>query len=174
MYQWLRFVQILQQKESSGAEAEQNCQVIRDYIAGQRHGWISEGTNARGVKCNGIFDLVASDAGVEGVRSASRPVNEPVQILEAGLRKRVYDNLELWRTGCGDGEDIQRSTPEFECDLPSTESPLTHPITQPLSTTSTHQHTLSLYGLLLAQQPRQNDDNGHHRIFRRPNDGLFW
>jgi len=44
-------------------------------------------------KCNvvgkGAFDSVASDAGIKGVRSASRPVDESVQIPGADLRRRV-------------------------------------------------------------------------------------
>jgi hypothetical protein len=57
MYQWLRLIQVLQQKEGGGAEAEQNRQVIRGDITGQRHVWISERPSARGVKCNvgGVF-----------------------------------------------------------------------------------------------------------------------
>ena len=37
VYQWLRLIQVLQQEESSGAEAQQNRQVICDDITGQGH-----------------------------------------------------------------------------------------------------------------------------------------
>ena len=37
MYKWLRLIQVLQEKERSSAETEQNRQVIRGNITGQRH-----------------------------------------------------------------------------------------------------------------------------------------
>jgi len=104
VYQWLRLVQVLQQKEGCGTEAEQNRQIIRGDIVGQSHVWISERRSARGVKCNvgkGIVGFLASDAGVEGVRSASRPAGESVQILKARLTQGVYNGLGLWRIDCG-------------------------------------------------------------------------
>ena len=56
------------------------------------------------MKCNvgkGVVDFVASDAGVEGVRSAPRPGSESVQILKARLIRGVYNCLGLWRVDCG-------------------------------------------------------------------------
>lgn len=81
MYQWLRLVQVLQQKKGGGAETEQNRQVVRCDVVGQRHVWISERPSARGVKCNaggGIFYSVVPGAEVEGVQSASRQAGKSV------------------------------------------------------------------------------------------------
>ena len=51
------------------------------------------------MKCNvgrGVFDSVASDAGVGGVRATSRPAGESVQVLKARFIQRAHNNREVW------------------------------------------------------------------------------
>ena len=130
----------MQQKEGGGAEAEQNRQVIRSDIVGQRHVWVNERPSARGVKCNVGKDVLIPPLQTPELNVCVLPRGKPAnrfRFLSLGLSKGFAVARSCGRpiAGMGELQDAAKS----KRDLPSTESHRKSLLTrQPLPTTSTH------------------------------------
>ena len=145
MHQWLRFIQVLQQKEGGSAEAEQNGQVIRGDIAGQRHVWVSGRPSTRGVKWNVGRSILIPSLQTPGLKVCVPPRGKPTN----PLRFSSLGLFKVFAMTCSCGRPIARirmrkvlSSPSVTC--PERRVTDGHSLTsQPLPTTSTHSHTHS-------------------------------